>query len=103
VTNAVKDSLAASTHWGAVFSEVTVNAGFDSAGFVTDWRPYRFDDVEMNYATPTHLRFQVTLTGTIEATTEPQHFETELVVFGDGGTELDSRTISLTVPGSEGR
>ena len=103
VANAVKDLLAAPTHWGATFSEVTVNAGFDSAGFVTDWRPYRFDDVEMNYATPTHLRFQVTLTGTVAATVGPQHFETDLVVFGDGGTELDSRTISLTVPASGDR
>jgi hypothetical protein len=81
------------------FTTVTAVVTGNSYGFTTNVSPAAYSNVTVG-AAPVALDFDISVSGSVLASTSDQTFPLTLEIYGDGTTLLGSRDISVTVPAS---
>ena len=81
------------------FAEVTAVVVDNPEGFATSVYPASYPNVSVGTTSST-LDFDVTVSGTVPASTSDQLFELGLEIYGDGTTLLGTQTVTVLVPAS---
>jgi len=81
------------------FAEVTAVVVDNPEGFTTDVYPPSYTNVAVGTAAGV-LDFDVTVSGTVPASTSDQSYTLGLEIYGDGTTLLGTQTVTVTVPAS---
>jgi hypothetical protein len=79
------------------FAEVTAVVVDNPEGFTTDVYPPSYTNVAVGTAAGV-LDFDVTVSGTVPASTSDQSYTLGLEIYGDGTTLLGTQTVTVTVP-----
>ena len=82
------------------FGEITVEVVGDDYGFVVSTDPDSYTDVVVGSG-GLDLDFDVTVEGTVPASTDDQLFEITLNIMGDGTTLLGTQILTIVVPGTD--